>query len=111
MNKHQRYNATPHGKAMRKKWKESHREVILAQNKALYKFKEAVCSVRGCEEIAQRHHKDYSKPLDIVMLCRKHHLEVHGKVRKNCTICGIPQDSKGLCKKHYAQKYRKEQGW
>lgn len=30
------------------------------------------------ESNAHAHHKDYSKPLDIVWLCRKHHLEAHG---------------------------------
>ena len=37
------------------------------------------CQVCG-EEKSQAHHHDYSKPLDVHWLCRKHHLEEHGKV-------------------------------
>lgn len=34
-----------------------------------------------CEKIkSEAHHEDYSKPFDVVWLCRKHHLERHGKV-------------------------------
>jgi hypothetical protein len=39
--------------------------------------------VRGsCEECgaheAQAHHPDYTKPFEVVWLCRVHHLSVHG---------------------------------
>lgn len=30
----------------------------------------------------QAHHKDYSKPLEVTWLCRKHHLEAHNKVQR-----------------------------
>ncbi len=33
-----------------------------------------------CGEKAEGHHPDYSKPRDVVWLCRKHHLEVHAMV-------------------------------
>lgn len=29
---------------------------------------------------SQAHHTDYSNPLDVIWLCRKHHLEKHGKI-------------------------------
>lgn len=32
-----------------------------------------------CGAKAQAHHEDYSKPLDVMWLCRTHHLERHGK--------------------------------
>lgn len=30
-----------------------------------------------CGEESEAHHPDYSKPLDVIWLCRKHHLEIH----------------------------------
>lgn len=34
-----------------------------------------------CGEIkSQAHHDDYSKPLEVRWLCRRHHLEIHGKI-------------------------------
>lgn len=34
------------------------------------------CEVCGKEKV-EGHHEDYSKPLDIIWLCKKHHLEAH----------------------------------
>ena len=34
------------------------------------------CEVCG-EENSQAHHEDYSKPLEVKWLCRKHHMAVH----------------------------------
>lgn len=42
------------------------------------KMSKKPCVVCG-ETKVQAHHHDYSKPLDVVWLCRKHHLETHGK--------------------------------
>ena len=36
------------------------------------------CSICGCEKV-EAHHHDYSKPLDVIWLCRKHHVELHQK--------------------------------
>lgn len=35
-----------------------------------------------CGGKAQAHHEDYSKPLDVVWLCRKHHMERHVEMRE-----------------------------
>jgi hypothetical protein len=37
------------------------------------------CEVCG-GSFTEAHHDDYMKPLDVRWLCRRHHLEVHGKV-------------------------------
>lgn len=42
-------------------------------------LKRKPCEVCG-SFYSQAHHEDYSKPLDVIWLCRKHHLELHGKV-------------------------------
>jgi hypothetical protein len=39
------------------------------------------CRVKGCNKLAERHHEDWRKPLDIVWLCRKHHLQWHNSAQ------------------------------
>ncbi len=43
------------------------------------RLKKQPCEVCGTGKV-QAHHDDYEKPLDVRWLCRKHHLQVHGKV-------------------------------
>jgi hypothetical protein len=107
-----KYSESSKGKARTKRYKDKNRNKITAQNRALYVHNEKqLCSIKGCEDVGHRHHEDYEKAEDIIWLCRKHHLEIHGKIRGTCTKCDRPHVAKGLCKNHYAQKYRKEQGW
>ena len=54
-----------------------------AQTYANKKIKDRqVCSIEGCFELGERHHEDYSKPYEITWLCRKHHKELHKKVKE-----------------------------
>lgn len=46
------------------------------------KLVKAPCIVCG-ERNAETHHEDYSRPLDVMWLCRKHHAEHHEKLRAN----------------------------
>lgn len=39
------------------------------------------CEVCG-DPRADAHHSDYSKPYDVRWLCRRHHVEVHARVRE-----------------------------
>lgn len=38
------------------------------------------CKICGTNENVEAHHEDYTKPLDIIWLCRNHHRELHKKV-------------------------------
>ena len=52
-----------------------------ARRLAKHYYKERqLCSSEGCLELGQRHHIDYTKPLDIVWLCHQHHLRIHSLV-------------------------------
>lgn len=110
----QKYDKSEKGRARLKKYKDKNRHKIRAQNKAQYRFKEIqICSIKGCKEKGIKHHPNYNKPFEIIWLCEKHHLMVHNRNKPICLINGCKNfnHAKGLCKKHYAQKYRKEQGW
>jgi hypothetical protein len=42
-----------------------------------------------CGEAAEMHHPDYSRPLKVVWLCRRHHLQLHvEQSRETIPACG-----------------------
>jgi hypothetical protein len=41
------------------------------------------CRICGTNENIEAHHEDYSKPLDIIWLCRNHHREHHKLIEGN----------------------------
>lgn len=44
------------------------------------KLIKGTCIICGCKDVVA-HHTDYSKPLDVIWMCRKHHRELHdGKI-------------------------------
>ena len=107
MNRYQKYSQSDKGKARSKRYKNKSKAKVSAQNKAAYlNPKLETCSIKGCVSIGERHHPNYSKAEQIIWLCRKHHLMIHGKVRGNCSKCDNPHHAKGLCNKHYMQMLR-----
>jgi len=49
-----------------------------------FPYKENGYDVRlvGSDIGVERHHPDYSKPLDIIQVCKEHHKQIHaGKIR------------------------------
>lgn len=56
---------------------------VKARSKAHANWGEArlyKCSVLGCERYADSlHHPDYDEPLEVVPLCKMHHLKVHNE--------------------------------
>lgn len=68
-----------------KRWEQRNKEKLSAYNVmrlAIKKgeIKKDCCIVCGAKEV-HGHHDDYSKPLDVVWVCRKHHGELHRKGR------------------------------
>jgi hypothetical protein len=46
----------------------------------------APCEVCGIQKNIEMHHDDYSKPLSIRWLCKKHHTEHHNNLRKQVRL-------------------------
>lgn len=82
----QRYCTKCHAAYMRE-WRKNHqltKEQQLKDNARSYagvykrrgKIQQEPCKQCGNEH-SQMHHEDYSKPLEVIWLCRKCHLELH----------------------------------
>ena len=70
--------------AYKKAWYERNKDRMRVKEKVKYavrsgKLQKLPCGVCG-EEKVEAHHPDYDKPLDVIWLCRKHHLEIHKKL-------------------------------
>ncbi len=89
-----RFNKSAKGKARTERYLQSEKGKIYNRNKsarhkernpsknlarieAVKHLEEKPCSVNGCGQPGERHHHDYSKPLDVVYLCKKHHMDLH----------------------------------
>lgn len=70
-----------------KKYEIANRHKRRAQTKALRAQKKGIiqkkpCQVCGSTNHIQGHHDDYSKPLDVIWLCPKHHGERHVQINR-----------------------------
>ena len=65
-----------------KRYREKNPEKIKAQNISRQIKDKQKCSVVGCNNIGEKHHPDYDKPLRVEWLCKKHHKEKHRKEEK-----------------------------
>jgi len=70
--------------AYKKAWWDKHRDRLLVKEKVRYAIRTGKLVKQPCwtcgEEKVEAHHPDYDKPLDVIWLCRKHHLEIHKKL-------------------------------
>jgi len=59
-------------------YREKNQEKIIAQrlSNKLYPSRQ-ICNLSVCNKLGERHHPDYSKPSEIIWLCRRHHKEKH----------------------------------
>lgn len=80
-----RYKKTQKGEIANKKYvvnlRLSRPEVLKARDKVKYakrigRLISEPCRICGGNEV-EAHHKDYDKPLDVIWLCKKHHMEEH----------------------------------
>ena len=69
-----------HVKAYQARWPEKQKAKNMLNDRVNRgKITREPCEVCG-DPNTQGHHEDYSKPLDVVWLCTKHHMERHRKV-------------------------------
>lgn len=77
----------PHRVASRsaiiKKWKAEHPNRRRAQNAVANAIRDGklekwpVCAMPECDRKPEAHHPDYDSPLEVVWLCRPHHMQAH----------------------------------
>jgi len=70
----------------KKRWMLVNRERANAREVYRYalrtgKIQRGPCLVCGVTEGVEGHHTDYTKPLEVIWLCRPHHLEEHKRIR------------------------------
>lgn len=80
-------SSMPHRVASRlaivKQWKAEHPNRRRAQNAVANAIRDGrltkwpACAVPECDSKPEAHHPDYDRPLDVVWLCRPHHMQAH----------------------------------
>lgn len=71
--------------ASRKEWERRNKESLLARQTVRTEVRAGRLVPLPClfcgDSRSQAHHEDYSKPLDVVWLCRLHHVARHNEIR------------------------------
>lgn len=79
------YRQSTKGKAQKKRdrglYEERYPERKKANKIASKNIERSQCIREGCVETGERHHSDYNRPLKVISLCRKHHIELHMQLR------------------------------
>ena len=69
------------GRPRRSKYSAARRRLYAVVHRAVRRgevVKPEVCEVAGCERVdIEAHHPDYSRPLQVVWVCRTHHRAIH----------------------------------
>lgn len=82
-----RYQASEAGRAARERKYERNKREVMHKLRARRTVNNHILNGRICRQPCEicgetktdAHHDDYTKPLDVRWLCRRHHLEHHGK--------------------------------
>jgi len=89
------YEKTEHGKKKHReradrmiaKYPDKHKaRTALTNAVRLGKVVKQNCQICNINENLEAHHFDYSKPLQVVWLCRYHHKVIHGVIKPNTVI-------------------------
>lgn len=72
-------NRTENRRGLYRAWKKKNPEKVKAHNAVNNAIRHGRLARLSCwcGELGEAHHPDYSKPLDVVWLCKKHHEEMH----------------------------------
>jgi hypothetical protein len=78
------------------KWRNENVEKVVAHEKLNYAIRKGIVVKKPCwcgNEKSQAHHEDYSKPLDVVWLCAKHHKQRHNEREQSTPYVKAPNES------------------
>ncbi|MES0010112.1 hypothetical protein NKJ78_03605 [Mesorhizobium sp. M0037] len=68
------------------RWKEANPQKVWAHQCLRSALKRGLVIQMPCEQcgdlVAEAHHDDYDKPMDVRWLCRLHHRHEHGRLRR-----------------------------
>lgn len=78
--------AKPYNYVANGRWRQRNPEKYRAHNMA-QRIPMQPCEVCGTTENVERHHDDYSKPMEVRFLCIKHHNKHHVKQREEQLLC------------------------
>ena len=74
-------NSIKYTRRFRKKWPEKYKaHGIVSRAIKSGKLEKHPCEVCETMENLEAHHEDYSKPLNVRWLCKKHHIELHTRI-------------------------------
>ena len=76
-----KYRISKKGKETHEKYVLNNSEKIIAQGIAR-QLPSKTCEIKSCEVRGEKHHADYSKPLEVTYLCSKHHKTKHKRLRQ-----------------------------
>lgn len=79
--RNKKYLSTEKGKKYNReksvRYRLRHPDKIKAVSMANKYLPDKLCEVGDCDNIGEKHHEDYSNPLDVNYLCKDHHMGLH----------------------------------